>query len=337
MKGVKSSHRMGVSKKDKGGLPKHNEKIAIVGAGLMGRGIGQSFASAGYRVTLIDLNQKILDFAVRQIGASLKVMEKAGLIKGKSEGVLDHLSTEPVLSKGVSDSSFVIEAVFENIDTKKEVFKKVEASVSPETIISSNTTAIPITSLASVTTHPERVVGSHFWNPPQLMRAVEVTKGEKTSPATVEKIVSILRNAGKKPAVVNKDVPGQIGIRILYAMIREATWLVENGVASADDVDSVVKEALGTRLEVVGPLELSDLSGIDLVENVAKILYKSLDSSQGPQELVKNMVKRGELGVKSGKGFYDWKKERNAQETIKLRDEHLIKILKEKMSSKDSS
>jgi len=169
------------------------------------------------------------------------------------------------------------------------------------------------------------------------MRAVEVTRGEKTSTETVERMVSILKNAGKKPAVVNKDVPGQIGIRILYAMIREATWLVENGIASADDVDSVVKEALGTRLEVVGPLELSDLSGIDLVESVAKILYKSLDSSQGPQELVKNMVKRGELGVKSGKGFYNWKKDRNAQETIRMRDEHLIKILREKSALKESS
>ncbi len=286
---------MGVSRKGRGGLPKHDEKIAVVGSGLMGRGIGQSFASAGYRVTLIDLNQKILDFALQQISASLKVMEKAGLLNETRETVLSRISTEPVLSNGVSDSTFVIEAVFENIDTKKDVFKRVEASVSPETVISSNTTAIPITSLASVTSRPERVVGAHFWNPPQLMRAVEVTKGEKTSPETVEKMVSILKNAGKKPAVVNKDVPGQIGIRILYAMIREATWLVENGVASAEDVDNVIKEALGTRLEVVGPLELSDLSGIDLVEKVAKILYKSLDSSQGPQELVKDMVKRGSL------------------------------------------
>jgi 3-hydroxybutyryl-CoA dehydrogenase len=326
---------MGVSRKDRGGLPRRNEKIAVVGSGLMGRGIGQSFASAGYSVTLIDLNQKILDYALQQIETSLKVIEKAGLLKGTRETVLSNISTEPVLSKGVSGSSFVIEAVFENIDTKKDVFKRVEASVNPQTIIASNTTAIPITSLASVTTHPERVVGSHFWNPPQLMRAVEVTKGDKTSTETVEKMVSILKSAGKKPAVVNKDVPGQIGIRILYAMIRQATWLVENGVASAEDVDNVVKEALGTRLEVLGPLELSDLSGIDLVETVGNILYKSLDSSQDTQELVKNMVKRGELGVKSGKGFYDWKNDRNAQKTMNLRDEHLIKILKEK-NSKDS-
>jgi len=328
---------MGVSKKNHGELARHEEKIAVVGSGLMGRGIGQSFATAGYRVTLIDLNQKILDFAVEQIEASLKTLEKAGLLKGKSGVVLSNISTESVLSKGVSNSSFVFEAVFENVDTKKDVFKRVESFVGPETVIASNTTAIPITSLASATTRPERVVGAHFWNPPQLMRAVEVTKGEKTSSETVGRIVSILKNAGKKPAVVNKDVPGQIGIRILYAMIREATWLVENGIASADDVDSVVKEALGTRLEVVGPLELSDLSGIDLVESVAKILYKSLDSSQGPQELVKNMVKRGELGIKSGKGFYNWKKDRNAQETIRMRDEHIIKILKEKNASKESS
>jgi len=325
---------MAAARKKNRELPSRDERISVVGAGLMGRGIGQSFASAGYHVSLIDLNEKILDFALTQIDASLKSMEKAGILTGKTEEILSNISTEPVLSKGVSDASLVIEAVFENVDVKKDVFKRVESLTSEDTIISSNTTAIPITLLASVTNHPERVVGSHFWNPPQLMRAVEVTKGEKTSDETVEKIVSMLKKADKKPAVVNKDVPGQIGIRILYAMIREATWLVENNIASASDVDSVIKEALGTRLEVVGPLELSDLSGIDLVESVAKILYKSLDSSQGPQELVKNMVKRGELGVKTGKGFYDWKNDRNAQETIKLRDEHLINILKEKSSTK---
>ena len=328
---------MGVSVKDHRGSSKHDEKIAIVGSGLMGRGIGQSFASAGYRVTLIDLNQKILDFAIHQITSSLKILEKAGLLNGSVESVLSRISTGTELSRGVSGSSYVFEAVFENIDVKQDVFKRVEASVSPATIIASNTTAIPISSIATVTIHPERIVGAHFWNPPQLVQAVEVTKGNKTSSNTIEKIVSILQSIGKRPAVVNKDVPGQIGIRILYAMIREATWIVENGIASADDIDSVVKEAIGTRLEVVGPLELSDLSGIDLVESVARILYKSLDSSQGPQEFVENMVKRGELGVKSGKGFYDWKNDRNAQETIKLRDGHLIEILKEKKGSKGSS
>jgi 3-hydroxybutyryl-CoA dehydrogenase len=313
-----------------------NEKIAVVGSGLMGRGIGQVFATAGFAITLIDLNQKVLDTALQQISSSLDTMKKSGLLAEPKESILSRISTTPDLPKGVSDVSLVVEAIFENVDAKKDVFKRVDQSTKSSTIIASNTTAIPIAILASAVSHPERVVGSHFWNPPHLIPAVEVTRGEKTSVDTVEKTVSFLKRAGKKPAVVNRDVPGQIGIRILYAMIREATWLVENGIASPEDVDNIVKEALGTRLEILGPLELADLSGIDLVENVANILYKSLDSSTSPQELVKHMVSAGELGVKTGKGFYDWRDGRNAQQTIKERDAHLIKILKEEQEASDS-
>jgi 3-hydroxybutyryl-CoA dehydrogenase len=302
----------------------------------MGRGIGQVFASAGFNVTLVDITQKVLDNALQQISDSLAVMEKSGLVRDSKRTILSRISTIPNLPEGVKDASLVIEAVFENVEAKKEVFKKVEQSVSRSTIISSNTTAIPIKTLASVTFYPDRVVGSHFWNPPHLVPAVEVTRGDKTSSETVEKLVSVLKSVGKKPAVVNKDVPGQIGIRILYAMIREATWLVENEIASPEDVDNIVKEALGARLEVLGPLELADLSGIDLVENVSNILYKTLDSSSSPQPLVKQMVKAGELGIKTGKGFYDWRRNgKSAQETIKARDAHLIKFLKEQQEDKD--
>lgn len=305
-------------------------KIALVGSGLMGRGIGQVFATAGFPVTLIDLNEKVLDAALQQISASLKTMESSGLLREPKESVLQRISTTPDLAKGVSEASFVVEAIFENVEAKKDVFRRVEKATNNFTIIASNTTAIPITTLAGATSRPGRIIGTHFWNPPQLVPAVEVTRGEKTAQETVDGTVSILRKAGKHPAVVNRDIPGQIGIRILYAMIREATYLVENGIASPEDVDNIVKQALGTRLEILGPLELADLSGIDLVENVANILYKSLDSSPTPQPLVQQMVRAGELGVKTGKGFYDWTKEgRNALETISERDAHLIKILKE--------
>jgi 3-hydroxybutyryl-CoA dehydrogenase len=257
-------------------------------------------------------------------------MEKSGLVKDSKKTILSRISTSPDLPKGVSGASYVVEAIFEDVKAKKDVFKRVEEAVDESTIIASNTTAIPIATLAGVTNHPERVIGAHFWNPPHLVPAVEVTLGEKTSEETLDKTLSFLREAGKKPATVRKDVPGQIGIRILYAMIREATWLVENEIASAEDVDNIVKEALGGRLEILGPLELADLSGIDLVEHVANILYKSLDSSSGPQSLVKHMVDAGELGVKTGKGFYDWRDGRNAKDTIRERDAHLIKLLKQK-------
>jgi len=313
-------------------MKERSEKISVVGSGLMGRGIAQSIASAGYEVAIVDLEQKILDGALKQMKSSLDQLVEAGVVEDADE-IIDRITMATDLAAGVRGSSLVIEAIYENPAAKREVFHRIEKAVDAQTIISSNTSSIPIATISEGAKHPERILGTHFWNPPQLMPAVEVVRGEATTDDVVEKAVKILRSAGKTPVVVRKDVPGQIAIRILYAMIREATWLVENDVATAEDVDIAIKEALGSRLEILGPLELADLSGVDLVNNVAKGLYKSLDSSQGPQKLIQDMIAKNELGVKTGRGFYDWKNDRNAAETIQMRDRHLIGILKEKQST----
>ncbi len=302
----------------------------------MGRGIGLAFAIGGHDVVMVDLDLGLLTKSLEQINSILEVMQEAGLTSESSDRITSRISLEPNSEKAVSNSDFVVEAIFENLDLKRETFRKLDAASKTDTILASNTSSLPITSIASETLHPERVVGTHFWNPPHLMPAVEVVYGEKTNDATVSETVSILRAIGKKPAVVRKDVPGQIGIRILYSMIREATHLVEAGVASPEDVDTIVKEALGTRLEVLGPLELADLSGVDLVSNVAKGLYKTLDDSVEPQKIIKDMVANGQLGIKSGKGFYDWKTgSKNADQVLKRRDAHLIKILKERRKNSE--
>jgi 3-hydroxyacyl-CoA dehydrogenase len=313
-----------------------NEKITIIGSGLMGRGIGQAFAVAGNEVTLVDVNMQILEQAKNQIRQSISFLSSLGLIDESIDSIIERITLETDPKKAAKNATYVEEAVFENLNVKQEIFRTIDASTEPDCILASNTTSLPITSIASATSRPDRVIGAHFWNPPNLMAAVEVVRGEKTSQSTVERTVRLLKSIGKKPAVVQKDVPGQIGIRILYTMIREATWLVENGVASPEDIDTIVKEALGTRLEVVGPLELADLSGVDLVNNVAKGgLYKSLDSSTGPQKIIQDMVARGEVGIKSGKGFYNWKDgTRNVDAAINLRDKHLIKILRERKQGK---
>ena len=302
----------------------------------MGRGIGLAFAIGGHDVVMVDLDLGLLTKSLEQINSILELMQDAGLTSESSDRITSRISLEPNSEKAVSNSDFVVEAIFENLDLKRETFRKLDAASKTDTILASNTSSLPITSIASETLHPERVVGTHFWNPPHLMPAVEVVYGEKTIDATVSETVSILRAIGKKPAVVRKDVPGQIGIRILYSMIREATHLVEAGVASPEDVDTIVKEALGTRLEVLGPLELADLSGVDLVSNVAKGLYKTLDDSVEPQKIIKDMVANGQLGIKSGKGFYDWKTgSKNADQVLKRRDAHLIKILKERRKNSE--
>jgi 3-hydroxybutyryl-CoA dehydrogenase len=310
---------------------KKDEVVAIVGSGLMGRGIGQAFAVAGHYVLMTDLSLDILNKAREQVKSSLQMMQSVGLLSEVPEKILERITLEPNLEAAASKANFVVEAVFENLDVKKDMFHKLDRASNPDTVLASNTSSLPVSSIASMTSHPERVVGAHFWNPPHLMPAVEVVYGGRTSDDAVRKAVEILQGIGKKPAIVRKDVPGQIGIRILYAMIREATGLVESGVASPEDIDTVVKQALGTRLEVVGPLELADLSGVDLVNNIAKGLYKMLDASGSPQKIVQDMVARGEVGIKSGKGFYDWKSgSKNINEVVKRRDNHLIKILKER-------
>lgn len=310
-------------------------RVAIVGSGLMGRGIGLAFAMGGHSVTLVDVTNEILSQATASVTKTLGYLADQGLLGEAPAAVLSRIGTSTDRRTTAASAEFIVEAVFENLDLKKSIFQELDEAAPVGCILASNTSSLPISSIAAGTRHPERVVGAHFWNPPYLMSAVEVVRGENTSDETVARTVEILRGIGKSPAVVQKDVPGQIGIRILYAMIREATWLVENGVASAEDVDTIVKEAIGTRLEVVGPLELADLSGVDLVNNIAKGLYRSLDASQAPQKLVQEMAARGEVGIKSGKGFYDWKSgAKSSDATVRLRDEHLVKILKERKSKR---
>jgi 3-hydroxybutyryl-CoA dehydrogenase len=303
----------------------------------MGRGIGLAFAMGGHDVMMVDLSLDILSKSLEQAKSTLQMIQQVGLTDEPLNEITSRISLEPNLEKAASNADFVVEAVFENLDLKKETFRKLDAASKTSTILASNTSSLPITSIAAETSHPERVVGAHFWNPPHLMPAVEVVYGEKTNDATVSETVSILQGIGKKPAVVRKDVPGQIGIRILYSMIREATHLVEAGIASPEDIDTIVREALGTRLEVVGPLELADLSGVDLVNNVAKGLYKTLDASVEPQKIIKDMVANGQVGIKTGKGFYDWKSgSKSVEQVLKKRDDHLIKILKERRKDKES-
>ena len=304
--------------------------IAVIGAGLMGHGICQVFAQFGYEVHLVDVSKEILDGALAKIRGSLEKLSQYGLIdKTKIEGIISRIATTTEIKEAGKDADFVVEAVVENLEVKKKVFSSLDESCPSHTILASNTSGIPISAIASATKRPSKVVGTHFWNPPTLIQAVEIVRGDETSDETVKVAKELLRSVGKKPVVVNKDVPGQIGIRILYAMIREAVALVEKGIATPEDVDTVIKEALGTRLSVLGVLDLVDLSGVDLMMRVANIVFKDLDDSKEAHKMVKEMVERGELGLKSGKGFYDWSK-RSADEVIRIRDEHLIKVLKER-------
>ena len=302
--------------------------VAVIGAGLMGHGIAQVFAQAGYDVRLRDIKQEFLTNAINKMNENLQKLAAAGVVRaGEIGSIMSRVRTTLDMKEALENSDFMIEAATESMDLKKEIFREA-SKLSPENaVLATNTSGLPIADIANATSRPGRVVGTHFWNPPYLLRAVEVVKGATTTDETVRVACDLLTKVGKRPVVVKKDVPGQIGIRILYAMLREAMYLVEKGVASAEDVDTVVKEALGSRLPVVGVLELADLSGVDLVLMVSKRLFKDLDNSPDVSKFLESMVAQGHTGIKAAKGFYNWTPETIAA-TIKRRDDHLVKILK---------
>jgi 3-hydroxybutyryl-CoA dehydrogenase len=304
--------------------------VSIIGAGLMGHGIAAVFARYGYTVTIMDVKQEFLRNAQARIEKELnRCIEGGQMTRNQCDEAMRRIKTTVDMREVAANADLIVEAVIEKIDAKRQVFSDLEKFAPPGAILASNTSGLPITQIASFTKTPERVVGTHFWNPPLLMRAVEVIRGERTSDQTVAVTKEILARVGKRPVVVSKDVPGQVGIRILYTMLREAISLVEKGVASAQDVDTIIQEALGTRLPILGVLELADLSGLDLALAVSNNLFKDLDASKEPHALLKEKVARGETGAKSGKGFYDWSK-RSLPEIIKKRDDHLLKLMRER-------
>ncbi len=303
--------------------------VSIIGAGLMGHGIAQVFAQAGYNVLLRDIKQEFLSNAVSKMKENIQKLSAAGLVrKEEIDATISRVKTTLDMKEALTNSDFMIEAATENIDLKKQIFREASKFAPERAVLATNTSGLPILDVAGVTNRPGKVIGTHFWNPPYLLRAVEVVKAAGTTDETVKVTYGLLTKVGKKPVVVKKDIPGQIGIRILYAMLREAMSLVEKGVASPEDIDTIVKEALGTRLPVVGVLELADLSGVDLVLMVSKRLFKDLDNSPEPSKFLTDMVADGRTGIKSSKGFYTWTPQSVAS-IVKKRDEHLLRILKD--------
>jgi 3-hydroxybutyryl-CoA dehydrogenase len=206
----------------------------------------------------------------------------------------------------MSGAAFVFEAAPEKLPLKQKIFAELEDAVAPETILMSNSSAIPSTDIGRHLKHRERVVGTHFWNPPHLVPLVEVIQNEKTGDDVVRRTMDLLRAASKVPVHVRRDVPGFVGNRLQHAMKREAIALVAAGVCDAETVDTVVKEGFGARTAVLGPMEQSDLVGLDLALDIADVLYEHLDRTPGPHQLLRDKVKAGKLGMKTGEGLRQW-------------------------------
>jgi 3-hydroxybutyryl-CoA dehydrogenase len=279
------------------------QQVAVVGAGLMGAGIAQVSAAAGYDVVLRDVTPEALERGLGSIrGSYAKFVEKGRLAADDADAALARITTTTDLD-AVATADIVVEAVFEKLDIKSDVFRALDSICKPDAVLASNTSAIPITSIAAVTQRPESVVGTHFFSPVPMMRLCELVRGYKTSDETLAAARAYAEGVGKTVIVVNRDVAGFVTTRLITALSMEAIRLLESGVASAEDIDVACRLGFG---HAMGPLETADLSGVDIMLNATSNVYADTqDEKFAPPELLRRMVAAGDLGRKSGRGFYD--------------------------------
>jgi 3-hydroxyacyl-CoA dehydrogenase len=290
--------------------PKDIDRVAVVGAGLMGHGIALQFALGGRDVWLNDLTEDALSRAMDSVRTSMGTLQAVGLVDGDAAvQALERVHTEVSLDKAVSGAGVVIEAVFEDLDLKRSVFKRLDAISGGAAVLASNTSSFMVSQLAPGTEHPEKVVVANWWNPPYLLPLVEVVPGPETASETVNTLCAILSAVGKSPVVLRKESLGFIGNRMQFALLREAVSIVEQGIASAEDVDTVVKTSFGRRLSVAGPLEVFDIAGWDTITAIVDQLFPEIERSPDTPDILRGMVDRGDLGLKSGRGFYPWTEE----------------------------
>ncbi len=278
---------------------KNSLKIGIVGGGLMGHGIAYLLAAAGHEIAVYEPSAELRATLPQRLQAIVELLDDDPTLVQK-------ISAHDALAPAMHGAAFVFEAAPEKLPLKQQIFAEIEKHVAPDTILASNSSAIPSTEIGRHLKHRERVLGTHFWNPPHLVPLVEVIQNEKTSAETVRKTMDLLRDAGKVPVHVRRDVPGFVGNRLQHAMKREAIALVAAGVCDAETVDTVVREGFGARTAVLGPMEQSDLVGVDLTLDIAEVLYKHLDATPGPHPFLREKIKAGKLGMKTGEGLRKW-------------------------------
>ena len=300
--------------------------ISVAGAGTMGASLAQTFALFGYDVKVFDIYETALGKAKRLVDLNQETWIKQGIV---TQTQSDDLKKKIVYTndlQALKNSDFLIEAILENLDIKHKFWKEVSALVRPDAILCSNTSGLSITAIAEAVEHPERFAGMHWMNPPHIIPLIEVIQAKLTSDETIQVVYDFALELKKKPVKV-KDAPSFVLNRIQQAILREALYIVQEGIATPEGVDDVMKYALGFRYAAFGPFEICDLGGLDIHNNISKYTFPDLCDAKEPFGLIKDCVDNNNLGVKTGKGFYDYSNGRDA-EVIRYRDTMFTKLAK---------
>jgi 3-hydroxybutyryl-CoA dehydrogenase len=301
----------------------------VIGTGMMGPGIALTLALAGHPVMLYGRSSDSLARGLTAVDRGLQQLRNERLATARSaQAGRRRIKGTTDLVAAVDQAAFVFESVAEELDLKRQLFGQLDRLAPREAIFASNTSGLPITRIAAHMTYPERAATAHFWNPAHLMPLVELVKGERTSEATLERLRQVLGAAGKRTVTVRKDVPGQLGNRLQHALLREAFHIIQEGVASIEDIDVAVKFGPGLRFPAYGLLEHADMVGLDMVQAIDTYLFPELSAAAAPPAFLIELIARGDLGAKTGQGLYDWT-QRNASDVLAARDRFIAARLRD--------
>ena len=300
--------------------------IAIAGAGTMGASLAQAFAKYGYPVKLYDLFPAALEKARGLIRLNQQGEVEAGNLTAEESAALQQRITFVEKMEDLADTDFLVEAILEDLDIKHDFYRQLCAIVPEDAILCSNTSGLSITAIAKAVTHPKRFAGMHWMNPPHIIPLIEIVRGEETSEETAETVRQVALKLHKRPVVI-KDAPSFVLNRLQQAILRESLHIVQEGIATPEAVDDVMKYALGFRYACFGPFETCDLGGLDNNYNISKYTFPDLSDAKEPFGLLEECIQQNRLGVKNGAGFYDYSDGKD-QETIRRRDELFLKLAK---------
>ena len=308
------------------------KNITVLGSGIMGHGIAQSFLMGGYPVMLFDISEPILATARAHVKKNLELFFRSDLIKEEDiETCMEKLTTTTDLEKAVSNADFIVEAAPEDLNLKQGLFEKIESFSNEDTIIASNTSSLTLKKIGERVKKKSRLVVTHWFNPPHIVPTVEVVQNEDTSDETVDVAYDLMEKIKKIPVKINREIPGFIVNRVQIAMVREVLNLYKMGVASAADIDRAIKGSMGFRLASIGPLLTIDMGGVKLWRSVCANLLPNIESGTTPPAALDELISEGNDGIKTGKGFYDYTvdfSEEDLDKAVQQRDQEFLNRLK---------